>query len=79
MLAERAPTAVRGRAFGAMHAITGLAVLPANLVFGVLYERSPVWAFGTSAAAAALAALLLALIVEDEGPKPAAAPTGANP
>jgi MFS family permease len=52
----------RGRAFGALHAITGFAVLPANLLFGILYAQGPAWAFGTSAALAVLAAGLLAAV-----------------
>jgi MFS family permease len=65
MVAERAPAPMRGRAFGAMHAVTGLAVLPANLVFGVLYQQSAVVAFATSAAVAAVAACALLLFVPD--------------
>jgi MFS family permease len=68
ILAERAPAEVRGRAFGAMHAVTGLAVLPANLVFGALYTKSPVLAFDFGAACAGIAALLLvALVPEPSG------------
>lgn len=59
ILAERAPPEVRGRAFAAMHALTGLAVLPANLVFGVLYRIDARLAFGSSAGCALLAAALL--------------------
>jgi MFS family permease len=60
LLAERTRPAERGRAFAAMHALTGLAVLPANLLFGGLYRVSAVAAFTTSAAIAAVAAALLA-------------------
>ncbi len=63
ILAERAPAALRGRAFGAMHAVTGLAVLPANLIFGALYTKSAELAFGFGAACAGLAALLLLVVV----------------
>jgi MFS family permease len=59
ILAERAPPEARGRAFAAMHAITGFAVLPANLLFGLLYRYDARVAFGTSAGFAAIAALLL--------------------
>src|SRR5205085_11390011 len=38
ILAERAPAEARGRAFAAMPALTGFAVLPANLIFGLLYR-----------------------------------------
>jgi len=58
ILAERAPKQIRGRAFAALHAVTGIAVLPANLLFGALYRVKPVLAFGTSATCAVVAALL---------------------
>jgi MFS family permease len=59
ILAERAPPEARGRAFAAMHALTGLAVLPANLLFGLLYRIDARIAFCTSAGCAAIAAVLL--------------------
>lgn len=68
LLAEHTPPEVRGRAFAAMHALTGLAVLPANLVFGALYRVKPVLAFGTSAAIACAAALALTVSVRDSRP-----------
>jgi len=61
ILADLAPVDQRGRAFGALHAITGVAVLPANALFGFLYERSPSYAFGVGAACALLAAGLLSV------------------
>lgn len=64
LLTALAPPDMKGRAFGAMHAITGIAVLPANLLFGFLYRKDVTLAFGTSAAFAGAAALLLALIVK---------------
>jgi MFS family permease len=65
LLAEQAPASMRGRAFGAMHAVTGLAVLPANLLFGVLYARHVALAFAVSAGCAAGAAVLLLVLVEE--------------
>lgn len=65
LLAEQAPASMRGRAFGAMHAVTGLAVLPANLLFGALYAKHVALAFGASAACAAAAAVLLLVLVKD--------------
>lgn len=59
ILAERAPLEVRGRAFAAMHALTGFAVLPANVLFGLLYKVDARLAFGTSAGFAAIATVLL--------------------
>jgi MFS family permease len=61
ILADLAPPDQRGRAFGALHALTGIAVLPANAIFGHLYERSPAAAFGVGSGCALLAALLLGL------------------
>lgn len=65
LLAEQAPPSMRGRAFGAMHAVTGLAVLPANLLFGVLYTRHVALAFAVSGACAAAAAVLLLVLVKE--------------
>ena len=61
LVAELAPAASRGRAFGALHAVTGLAVLPANAVFGALFDASPSYAFWTSAGCAAAGAGVLAV------------------
>jgi MFS family permease len=61
ILADLAPADQRGRAFGALHALTGIAVLPANTVFGFLYERNPSYAFGVGAGCALVAAALLGL------------------
>ena len=73
LLAAQAPPSMRGRAFGAMHAVTGIAVLPANLLFGVLYTRHVALAFGVSAACAAGAALLLLVFVNEHQPPPESA------
>lgn len=63
ILAERVSPEQRGRAFGTMHALTGVAVLPANLGFGALYGVDPRLAFGVSAGFAAAAAVLLLALV----------------
>lgn len=68
ILTEYAPPKLRGRAFGTLHAITGLAVLPANLIFGFLYTRNVQLAFGLGAACAGLAALLLLVAVPPPDP-----------
>jgi MFS family permease len=73
LLAEQAPPSMRGRAFGAMHAVTGLAVLPANLLFGALYAKHVALAFGVSAACAAAAAMLLLVVVKEHQPPPRSA------
>ncbi len=62
LLTELAPTEQRGRAFGALHAITGAAVLPANAVFGMIFDTHPEIAFGIGASFAALGALMLTTV-----------------
>jgi MFS family permease len=62
ILADLAPAEQRGRAFGLLHAVTGVAVLPANALFGFLYGRAASFAFGASSGFACSAALLLALL-----------------
>jgi MFS family permease len=61
LLAELVPSAARGRAFGIQLAIEGLAVLPANVIFGLVYSRvSATAAFvGSGAIALCAAAALL--------------------
>ncbi|HET7600593.1 MAG TPA: hypothetical protein VFK09_09885, partial [Gemmatimonadales bacterium] len=55
LVARLAPVRT-GRGFGAYHALTGLAALPASFVFGEIYQRvSPRAALWTSAAAVAAA------------------------
>jgi MFS family permease len=62
LLAELVPASQRGRAYGALHAVSGLAVLPANLGFGVLYNVDPALAFTTGAGFALVAAVGLAAL-----------------
>jgi MFS family permease len=69
LVADLAPGATRGRAFGLFHAVTGAAILPASLLTGLLWQRwgAPA-ALGTGAGLASLAALgLLALVPEPGG------------
>lgn len=63
LVADLAPSELRGRGFGALHAVTGLAVLPANAVFGALYAHHVELAFWMSAGCAFAAAVGLALFV----------------
>jgi MFS family permease len=66
LVARLAPVRT-GRGFGAFHAVTGLAALPAAVVFGVLYQR---WGSQTALAASAVAVLLAAvcwLLVSPKG------------
>ena len=60
LIADIAPKALLGTAYGWFHFVTGATLLPASLLFGWIYERSgPTAAFACSATCAALAALLL--------------------
>ncbi len=53
-----------GRAFGGYHALTGLAALPAALLFGALYQRAgAAVALGASAGAVAVVAVAVAVMV----------------
>jgi MFS family permease len=61
LLADLAPPEQRGTAFGWLNLVMGAMLLPASLLFGVLWESvSATVAFGFSAACALAAALLLA-------------------
>ena len=65
MIAELAPPAVRGTAFGFYNAALGLGVLSASILFGLLWTYvSPASAFLTGAAIALIAAALLALMID---------------
>ena len=60
LVADLAPPALRGTAFGWFNLIAGLLLLPASLLFGALYQGAgALAAFGFSAACALAAALLL--------------------
>jgi MFS family permease len=63
LVADLAPPESHGRAYGALHAVTGLAVLPANALFGALYARHVQLAFWASSGCACAAAIGLALLV----------------
>jgi MFS family permease len=63
IVADLAPASQRGRAFGSMQAITGIAVLPANLLFGLLYARNPAWAFWATGGLALVAVGMLVALV----------------
>ncbi|MBX9790930.1 MAG: MFS transporter [Pirellulales bacterium] len=63
LVAQFAPADRRGLAFGWFHLATGIANLPANVLFGVLYTAyGPLVAFGVSATFALAAACLLSLV-----------------
>jgi MFS family permease len=71
LVADLAPPALRGRAFGAFHASVGLAALPASVLFGVLWKAfSPGVAFFAGAALAVIAAVALAIFAARGGARP---------
>lgn len=60
LVADIAPTELRGTAFGWFNLTAGIFLLPASVVFGWLYQAfSPLAAFGFSAACSLTAAALL--------------------
>ena len=62
-VADMAPAAARGTAFGIYNAVLGLGSLAASLLFGLVWTRvSPHAAFLTGAALAVAATLLLAVV-----------------
>lgn len=64
ILAEYAPAAERGRAFGWYYFIIGLVALPANLVFGLLWQKFGAGtAFFISAGISACASVLLLIFL----------------
>jgi MFS family permease len=64
LLTDLVPPAVRGRAFGAQLAIEGVFILPANVGFGMVFDRfGAMPAFSMASGFAGLAAVLLVTIV----------------
>lgn len=64
LLADLAPEASRGRAFGLYHALTGIGALVAGVSFGALWHwASSAVAFLTAAAVAVVSAALLRLLL----------------
>ncbi len=68
LLVELTPPEIRGRALGWLHALSGGALLGANLLFGILYLRAPALAFRVGAGIALGAALLLGVIGGSDEP-----------
>lgn len=63
LVADLAPAARRGAAFGYYNVAVGIGALAASVLFGFLYQRvGPATAFGTGAALAASASVLLITI-----------------
>lgn len=74
LMTRLAPVGARGAAYGAQHAVHGVALLPANVVFGWLYQRDARAAFLLSAALATVGVIALLLGVREprvDAPHPA--------
>jgi len=68
LVADFVPSRFRGTAFGIYHSAIGLAMLPASLVFGLIWKwYGAAAAFGIGAALAALAAVLLIVLLSVGG------------
>jgi len=73
LVADLVPAGRRGTAFGWYNGVIGAAVLPASIVFGLLWDwRGSAFAFTVGAAAAALASFALVMV------RPPAAPGGTS-
>ena len=63
LVADVAPSHLRGSAFGLYHLVIGLGALPSSLLFGVLWQRfGPSTSFGLGAVLALAAGILLSLL-----------------
>lgn len=75
LVADLAPRALLGTAYGWFNLTTGLMLLPASLLFGLLWQQlGPLFAFGFSAACALGAVLLLQFWVRDKTTHPTTDP-----
>lgn len=63
LMTRLVPASSRGTAFGWQHAVHGLALLPANVAFGVLYTKKPWLAFAFSASLATFASVVFVAMV----------------
>jgi MFS family permease len=73
LMADLAPEGERGRAFGWYYFVEGIALLPANLLFGFVWKQAGSrWAFLTAAGLAAVSALFLFMFIRRVPRVPAA-------
>lgn len=71
LVADLAPRALLGTAYGWFNLTTGIMLLPASFLFGLLWQQlGPLFAFGLSAACALGAVLLLQFWVRDRTAHP---------
>ena len=68
LLVELCPPEARGRALGLLAAISGGALLGANLIFGGLFGRDPALAFQVGATIALAGSALFVVAVPARGP-----------
>ena len=74
LVSELAGSGLKGTAFGWYHMISGVAAIPAGLLFGLLWQAAgPLMAFGTTAAVALASALWLWRALPAARPSAAAA------
>jgi MFS family permease len=63
LVADLAPPEARGRAFGVYNAVLGICLLPASLIFGIVWDHAgQFWPFAVSAALTGLAAIGLTFV-----------------
>ena len=75
LVADLAPRALLGTAYGWFNLTSGLMLLPASLIFGGLWQGlGPLWAFAFSAGCALLASGLLHFWVQPTAPHAQEAP-----
>ena len=73
LVADLAPTSMRGLAFGIYNAVTGLGALAASITFGLVWNAfGPTAAFGLGSSLALAATLLLTIIRPTGRPSPGA-------
>ncbi len=64
LVADFAPSYLRGSAFGLYHLVVGLGALPASLIFGLVWQKfGSAAAFGMGACLALLASVMLSMLV----------------
>ena len=74
LVADLAPRALLGTAYGWFNLTTGLMLMPASLIFGVLWQNfGPAYAFGFSATCALASVLLLKFWVAEPASRPGTA------
>lgn len=63
LVSDLTPKEAQGTAFGWFHFVEGITLIPASIVFGALYDKSPKFAFSFGASLALAASVLLIIFV----------------